>query len=105
MDLDALVALLERVSTNVYHLAAPAGVKPCIVYHTYGRNDVRADDRNFTLCRKVQLDILMVSESDTLADDVCVALMDAAQPYEFVDEFYDDEYAALRVILQLEVLC
>lgn len=99
-----LVTMLSTLCDNVWEWSAPSGVRPCVVWHAYGRHDVMGDDRNFTLARRVQLDILMVSESDTLADSICEALADASQPYEFVDEFYDDEYGAIRVILQLEVL-
>ena len=98
-----LTELLAAVCSEVWELAAPAGVKRGIIWHRYGRCTVLGDDMTFRIGAKAQIDILVNSAADTLPDDVCAALETAGQPYDFIDEAYDDEYAAVRTILQLEV--
>ena len=47
MTLEKLIALLQTVCPETYELAAPQGVKRCIVAHTYtnGRS-LYGDDQN-----------------------------------------------------------
>lgn len=103
MDLDDLITVLGTVA-DTYELAAPATYDKCIVWHRYGVSAVSGSDRTMPVSDKLQLDVLSVSDDDDLLDSVLEALENADQPYDLVDSFYDDEYAARRAIIQLEVL-
>lgn len=106
MTLEKLIALLQTVCPETYELAAPQGVKRCIVAHTYtnGRS-LYGNDQNLFDIEKVQLDILTQQNSDTLLLDVCELLRAWCITYtlETIHE-YDDEWNALRSIVQLELI-
>lgn len=106
MTLEKLIALLQTVCPETYELAAPQGVNRCIVAHTYtnGRS-LYGDDQNLFDIEKVQLDILTQKNSDTLLLDVCELLRAWCITYTLVAiHEYDDEWNALRSIVQLELI-
>lgn len=88
----------------VYELAPPKNLRRYVCWHTYGRSSSYGDDRNQIDAPRVQIDILTQSVSDTLVEDVCAALWMMDLPYSIESEGYDDDYAALRTILQLVVI-
>lgn len=96
--------LKEACPGLVYELAGPKGNHRYVCWHRYGYNSSYADDRNQIDAPKVQIDIHTQSMSDTLVDDVCAALWLMNLPYVVVSESYDDDYADLRTILQLDVI-
>lgn len=105
MTLEKLIALLQTVCPETYELAAPQGVKRCIVAHTYPGASLYGNDQNFFDIEKVQLDILTQKNSDTLLLDVCELLRAWCITYtlETINE-YDDDWNALRSIVQLELI-
>ena len=105
MTMETLLALLQTVCPDSYELAAPQGVKRCIVAHTYAGRCFYGDDRNVLDIDKVQLDILTQDTADTLPDDVCALLREWCIPYSVESKrAYDDDWAAIRTILQLELI-
>lgn len=105
MTLEKLIALLQTVCPETYELAAPQGVKRCIVAHTYPGANLYGSDQNLFDIEKVQLDILTQDKADTLPLDVCELLRTWCITYT-LKEFgsYDDNWAALRTIVQLELI-
>lgn len=97
-------SLEDALPGLVHELAPPKGATRYVCWHTYGRSSTYADDRNQIDAPKVQIDILTQSVGDMLVDDVCAALWMMDLPYSVVSEGYDDDYAALRTILQLVVI-
>lgn len=95
---------LKEVCQQTYELAAPKGVRRCIVWHRYGRSSCFGDDKNQFDAPRIQLDIVTQNPQDVLVDDVCAALWLMDLPYDVVSEGYDDEYAAMRTIIQLVVV-
>lgn len=104
MTLQEFEAELKEVCKDTYEIAAPKGLHRFVVWHRYGRHSIRGDDRNQVDIPKVQIDIITNVPGDFLAEDVCAALWVMGLPYEVVSEGYDDDYAAMRTILQLEVI-
>lgn len=105
MTLEKLIALLQTVCPETYELAAPQGVKRCIVAHTYPGASLYGNDQNLFDIEKVQLDILTQDKADTLLLDVCELLHAWCITYtlEAIHE-YDDDWNALRSIVQLELI-
>lgn len=96
--------LKEAAPGLVYELAAPSNVNRFAVWHCYGASSVIGDNRNQVDARKVQIDIITKSSLDPLVDDICAALWLMDLPYSVQSEGYDDDYKALRTILQLVVI-
>lgn len=105
MTLEKLIALLQTVCPETYELAAPQGVKRCIVANTYPGASLYGNDQNLFDIEKVQLDILTQDKADTLPLDVCELLRTWCITYT-LEEFgaYDDNWAALHTIVQLELI-
>ena len=105
MTLEKLIALLKTVCPETYELAAPQGVKRCIVAHTYPGASLYGNDQNLFDIEKVQLDILTQDKADTLPLGVCELLRTWCITYtlETIHE-YDDDWNALRSIVQLELI-
>ena len=57
-----------------------------------------------TEVQRVQMDICWQTDGDTLLADVKAALTAGDTPYSVEDVSYDPDYAAMRAIVQLEVL-
>lgn len=104
MTLTDLTAALTGAVPNCYPDAAPAGVRPCVVYSVYGSRPVLGDDRNQMDIPKVQLDLLTLSSLDPLLDTVTDVLWELALPYSVQDMSYDPDYGCFRTILQTEVV-
>lgn len=104
MTLTDFEAALKAAVPNSYPDAAPAGVRPCVVYSVYGLRPITGDDRNQMGIPKVQLDILTLSSLDPLLDTVTDVLFDLELPYSVQDMSYDPEYGCFRTILQTEVV-
>lgn len=104
MTLQAFEAKLKEVCPETFAMPAPKGKHRFVAWHRYGRSSIFGDDRNQVDAPKVQLDIATNIWNDTLADDIMAALWTMDLPYEVVSEGYDDEYAAMRTILQLVVV-
>lgn len=104
MTLEKLIALLQTVCPETYELAAPQGVKRCIVAHTYPGVSLYGNDQNLFDIEKAQLDILTQKNSDTLLLDVCELLRAWCITYtlEAIHEY--DDWNALRSIVQLELI-
>lgn len=104
MTLQEFEAGLKTAASEVYPIAAPQGAQRFVCWHRYGRSSVFGDDRNQLDAPKVQIDIVTNVQDDTLVDDVCAALWMMDLPYSVESEGYDDDYAAMRTILQLVVI-
>lgn len=104
MTVQQFEAGLKQACPETYQIAAPKGAQRFVCWHRYGRFPVSGDNRNQVDIPKVQIDIVTQNPTDTLVDDVCAALWQMDLPYSVVSEAYDDEYAAIRTILQLVVI-
>ena len=94
---------LKAAVPHSYPDAAPAGVRPCVVYSVYGLRPITGDDRNQMRIPKVQLDVLALNALDPLLDAVTDVLFDLELPYSVQDMSFDPEYGCFRTILQTEV--
>ena len=103
MTYSELKTALEAVCGAVYEWAAPAGAVRFVVMSPYGAHAVSGDDAVRLEMQRVQLDICWQKQDDTLLGDVKAALTEAHLPYRVEDVSYDDGYAAMRAILQMEV--
>lgn len=103
MTLQSLEDRLKQLCPQTHHLAAPRGVTRYIVWNEYGKQVVSGSDTTALALPKVQLDIVTQNPADPLSDDVALLLETLRLPYEIVDFGYDDEYAAMRCIMQLVV--
>lgn len=99
-----LKTLLERVCAKTFELEAPAGETRFIVISSYGTRPIIGDDAVRAEIRKVQLDICWQQPDDTLEEDVKNTLSAFLVPYSVQETGYDDDFAAMRTILQLEAL-
>ena len=104
MTLTEFSDALKAAVPASYQSAAPAGVRPCVVWSAYGSRTLDGDDRTQTAIPKVQLDILTLSSLDSLLDTVTDVLFDLELPYSVQDMSYDSEYGCFRTILQTEVV-
>lgn len=97
-------ALTAKVGSCVWDLAAPSGTTRGVIIHTYGAEGVLGDNTTQLTVPRVQLDLLWQDPSDTILDDVEGVLRDAFQAFVVDDIAYDDDYACMRAILQLELV-
>lgn len=105
MTYSDLKTLLEQVCSQTYELEAPKGETRFVVISSYGARALYADDAVRMEVLRVQLDICWQEPADTLLADIKTALTEAYIPYSVEDPgSYDDDYMAIRAILQLEVL-
>lgn len=104
MTYSNLKAALDTICDTVYELEASAGAKRFVVISCYGADTIIADDAVQMEVLKVQLDICWQDASDTLLSDVKASLSGMYIPYSVQDVSYDDDYMAMRAILQCEVL-
>lgn len=101
MTLQNLEDWLKQLCPRTYPLAAPRGVSRYIAINEYGKQNVSGSDTTVLTLPKVQLDIVTQNPSDPLPEDVGTLLETLQLPYEVVELGYDDEYAAMRCIIQL----
>ena len=104
MTYSELKTALEAACETVSEWAAPAGAERFIVLSPYGSDGPVADDAVRLEVQRVQLDLCWQQPGDTLLGDVKRALTAADTPYSVENVSYDDDYAAMRAILELEVL-
>lgn len=104
MTLTEFSDALKAAVPASYQSAAPAGVRPCVVWSAYGSRTLDGDDRNQMGIPKVQLDVLTRNSLDPLLDAVTDVLFDLELPYSVQDMSYDPEYGCFRTILQTEVV-
>ena len=72
------------------------------MWHEYGAQTLNGDDAVQLESPKVQIDIIWQSDN-SLLPAVKSALSRTGQSYEVIQHGYDDEWASMRCILQLEV--
>lgn len=104
MTYSELKAALEAVCDAVYEWEAPAGAKRFVVLSPYGAVGLFADNAVQLEVQRVQMDICWQTDGDTLLADVKAALTAGDTPYSVEAVSYDPDYAAMRAIVQLEVL-
>lgn len=101
LDLDKL---LKAVCKDTYYVGAPRGLNRYIVWHQYEPETVLGSDTVQVRIPRVQIDILWQDLTDDLPERTMSALELMNLAYEIADFGYDDEYAAMRCILQTEVV-
>ena len=95
--------VLRRVTDKVFHLQAPASEPEYIVWHGYGHNSLIGDDGVRVELLKVQLDIIWQNAESGFLERIKGVLSEFEIPYFEVEYGYDDEWAAMRCILQTEL--
>ena len=81
MTLTEFSDALKAAVPASYQSAAPAGVRPCVVWTAYGSQTLDGDDRTQTAIPKVQLDILAAKFPDPIIDAVTDLLYKLELPY------------------------
>lgn len=95
--------MLKLVTPEVYHLQAPTGINECVVWHGYGHKNLVGDDGVRLELLKVQLDVLWQDEDSGFLESIKETLSTFDLAYSEVEYGYDDDWAAMRCILQLEL--
>lgn len=95
-------ALRQALPGKIFELAAPAGVKEYAVWHLYGAQLLIGDDVVQDETPRIQIDVIWQKDK-SLLPAVKAALSAAGQAYDLIEYGYDDEWASMRCILQLEV--
>lgn len=95
-------ALKAALPGKVFELAAPQGTEEYAVWHQYGAQLLIGDDTVQMAAPKVQIDVIWQADKSLLSV-VCDVLTQCGQAYELISYGYDDEWASMRCILQLEV--
>lgn len=103
MDIDRLTAQLTTVTPHVYELAAPAGVAEYVAWHRYGSGTLIGDDGVQVATDRLQLDIIW-QQDKTLPKKIKETLSSLSIPWFEADYGYDDDWTAMRCILQIEVV-
>lgn len=103
MNLNDFEKHLQTVSPAVYRDKAPDGAVEYVLYHRYGSHTLVADDAVRLSLPKLQLDIIWQTDQE-LPDRVKELLSDLSLPWEEIDYGYDDVWASMRCILQLELV-
>ena len=103
MTLQELENALKAVCPATYELAAPKGALRYIVWHRYSWRFIEGDDSKQLRIPKIQLDIVSQTKGDSLFDNVLDRLDELQQSYDIIEYGYDQEYAAIRMIVQLVV--
>lgn len=103
MTLQELENALKAVCPATYELAAPKGALRYIVWHRYFWHFIEGDDSKQLRVPKIQLDIISQTNGDPIFDDVLDTLDELQQNYDIIEYGYDQEYAAIRMIVQLVV--
>lgn len=94
---------LKTVSPAVYGTLAPEGATEYVLWHLYGSHTLVGNDTVILSLSKLQLDIIWQADAE-LCDRVKELLSDLSLPWEEIDYGYDDEWASMRCILQLELV-
>lgn len=107
MTCSDLETALKAEIDPVYHLSAPVGVTEYVVWHEYGAAAVIGDDRTQILIPRVQIDAYTQDDtpldSNPLFQTVLGVLDGLDLPYSVQDAGYDNDAAAMRLIIQCDV--
>ena len=95
--------MLKLVTPEVYHLQAPTGVNEYVVWHGYGHNGIVGDDGVRLELLKVQLDVLWQDLESTFLESIKETLSTFDIAYFEAEYGYDEDWNAMRCILQLEI--
>lgn len=107
MTCSDLETALKAKIENIYHLTAPAAVTEYVVWHEYGMDIVRGDNRAQILIPRVQIDAY--TQNGTALDEnpyfqAVLSVMDELELcYAIQDVGYDDASASMRLIIQCDV--
>lgn len=94
---------LRLATDKVFHLQAPAEEREYVVWHAYGHNGLIGDDGVRVELLKIQLDVIWQKEPSELLDKIKSVLSQFELPYFEAEYGYDDAWASMRCILQLEL--
>lgn len=99
-------ALREAVEP-VYHLTADEGQTQYVVWHEYGMNTVRGDDRAQLHVPRVQIDAYTQDDTPLEGNEyfqAVLGVLDALELcYSVQDVGYDNDAAVMRLIIQCDV--
>lgn len=104
MTYDLILDILQNKGIPTFDLKAPAQYTEAVVGHVYAPRTLNGDDCVILRIDRVQLDVLWKNSSMDFFERVCDALDDMYIVYDIIDVSYDDEYLAMRGILQLEAV-
>lgn len=96
-------ALETALPGRVFELAAPEGLREYAAWHEYGALLLVGDDVVQLEVPRIQIDVIWQTDNSLLRA-VKAVLSACGQAYEIVSYGYDDEWASMRCILQLEVV-
>lgn len=94
---------LRLVTDKVFRMQAPNNEPEYVVWHGYGHNSLVGDDGVRVELLKVQLDVIWQDNDSDFLGRIKGVLSDFALPYFEAEYGYDDEWMAMRCILQLEL--
>ena len=104
MSIEEFGRLLDlAIPGKVFELAAPKGMTEYAVWHEYAPRTLGGDNAVQLEVSRVQIDVIWQKDK-SLLKSIKQALSDNGLFYEIVEHGYDDEWQAMRCILQLEVL-
>lgn len=104
MTLQQFEDKLKEYFTDTYRRSAPQSKTQFVVWDTYGRNSLQADDRNQLDCPKVQIDVIDQRPDSPIVDSICAALWEMDLAYDVAGEGYDPDYNRYRTTLTLVVV-
>lgn len=99
-DLDT--RLKAALPGQVFENSAPKGLETYVVWHQYSANLLVGDDVVQDEVPRIQIDVIW-QRDNSIYRAVKQVLNECEQVYDLVSIGYDDEWAAMRAILQLEV--
>ena len=107
MTCSDLERALKAAVDPVYHLAAPPGITEYVVWHEYGLDNVRGDDRAQIRVPRVQIDAYTQDDTPLEGNPLFQAVLDVLDELELCyavqDVGYDHDAAAMRMIVQCDV--
>lgn len=104
MTYDLILDILKNKGIPTFDLKAPAQYTEAVVGHVYAPRTLNGDDCVILRIDRVQLDVLWKSSSMDFFNLVCDTLDDLYIVYDIVDVSFDEDYLAMRGILQLEAV-
>lgn len=108
MSCSELETALREATENVFQNAAPASYTEYIVWAVYGYTQLIGDDAVVMSVPRVQIDVYSQEDGAELEggffEDVRGVLDGLALPYAVPEVGYDPDAAAMRMILQLDVI-
>ena len=104
MTLKMILDALNAAGIPAYELKAPERANSYVVGHSFAPRTLNGDDCSLVRIDRVQLDIVWPESSPGFYDRVCNVLDKLWQIYETEVYGYDDDFRAMRAILQMEVV-